>query len=700
MQDRFHAGKDGLVAIISGLVLSLAGTVLSADSSPGDPQRLQELAYGEALFHSDRDDYFTAITRLLLAYERGLIQDPTADTEVLLARLKLAYGMHVEAGLDFRELLDKDVPDEDRNRAWYELAKTFLRKGSPEAARQALDSISGRVPEDLIGNLQLLDAHVLMAIGRNREAAERLAEWRGDQSMAAYAFYNRGMALIRAGDYEAAAESLILVADMKGGEEELLALKDKANLNLGYIYSNMDEPEQARSHLQKVRLEGPFSNRALLADGWISQSQGQYEDALIPWKELRRRNINDPAVLESLLAVPYVNRELKSLKRAAHDYEDAVAVYNRELGWLDDAMDSVQHGGGVKVLLTVDPGSREAQDASMGNAAAFPKTHYFGRLLATRTFLETRNGYSDLKLMLHNLDQGLKSIDLLVQATDEPGGTGAVPDNAADPVVVQGRGAANAKRGRQRAGTGPGSRLPGGPEWLPGVERTEGSERRVPPPGIPVLPEIDLPPDHQIEGLPETGFAGLPASESFGLPGAPEITHLPGASEDSAYPEYSVLWYPETGRFQFPDRGDGEDPYPEFAALDKVYVTPPHERRFMRRIEPSVREADAVSAGPSAGDALLQLADALRNATDRMKKLGNAIEEIPHGATDMEDRIAALRKRILLLRERIARAIRMYEGYTRALALEELRERKRQLEGYLEHASLELAKTYDQATGE
>ena len=83
-----------------------------------------------------------------------------------------------------------------------------------------------------------------------------------------------------------------------------------------------------------------------------------------------------------------------------------------------------------------------------------------------------------------------------------------------------------------------------------------------------------------------------------------------------------------------------------------------------------------------------------------MKKLGNAIEAIPHGATDMEDRIAALRKRILLLRERIARAIRMYEGYTRALALEELRERKRLLEGYLEHASLVLAKTYVQATGE
>ena len=70
----------------------------------------------------------------------------------------------------------------------------------------------------------------------------------------------------------------------------------------------------------------------------------------------------------------------------------------------------------------------------------------------------------------------------------------------------------------------------------------------------------------------------------------------------------------------------------------------------------------------------------------------------PGGDSDLAARIAALRARILALRARIAAAIADYESYTRALALAELQARQRQLEGYLEQARLELAKTYDQAT--
>ena len=58
---------------------------------------------------------------------------------------------------------------------------------------------------------------------------------------------------------------------------------------------------------------------------------------------------------------------------------------------------------------------------------------------------------------------------------------------------------------------------------------------------------------------------------------------------------------------------------------------------------------------------------------------------------------AELRKRILRLRGRVNNAITLNEGYTQALALDELKRRQRQLEGLLEQANLELAKTYDQA---
>ena len=66
--------------------------------------------------------------------------------------------------------------------------------------------------------------------------------------------------------------------------------------------------------------------------------------------------------------------------------------------------------------------------------------------------------------------------------------------------------------------------------------------------------------------------------------------------------------------------------------------------------------------------------------------------------TDLSDRIAALRERILRLRARIESAIALYESYARSLALDELDHRQQLLEGLLEQASLELAKTYDQAS--
>ncbi len=92
-----------------------------------------------------------------------------------------------------------------------------------------------------------------------------------------------------------------------------------------------------------------------------------------------------------------------------------------------------------------------------------------------------------------------------------------------------------------------------------------------------------------------------------------------------------------------------------------------------------------------------ELAAALNSATERMAQLGESFEPA-EGTAGLEDRIAALRARILQLRARIANAIALYESYTQALALDELDRRQHLLEDLLEQASLELAKTYDQAS--
>ena len=58
--------------------------------------------------------------------------------------------------------------------------------------------------------------------------------------------------------------------------EELSALRDKANLALGYAYLQAGDAKAARKPLQRVRLNGPFSNKALLGVGWADAELEDY----------------------------------------------------------------------------------------------------------------------------------------------------------------------------------------------------------------------------------------------------------------------------------------------------------------------------------------------------------------------------------------------------------------------------------------
>ena len=324
------------------LLFLTASAEQAASSETGDTARLQELLYGEALFHSHQQDYLSAISRLQMAQAQGLLPPSSEDARILMARMKLAFGMHLEAGFELHALLGEDIPPAVRNRAWYELARAFSHKGYQQAAVEALAKIQGELPDDIAGDYQLLRATVLMALDRNQEAAQELARWRGAPELAAYAHYNRGIALVRARDYQQVVPTLEMAVKMPAREEELLALRDKARLALGYAYAREENYKPARKQLEAVRPQGPFANRALLALGWIAYKQGSSESALASWMELRGRSPTDPAVLETLLVVPAVQRELDALQLETRDYEAAVAAYNSELKQLHDARDSVQ----------------------------------------------------------------------------------------------------------------------------------------------------------------------------------------------------------------------------------------------------------------------------------------------------------------------------------------------------------------------
>jgi len=106
---------------------------------------------------------------------------------------------------------------------------------------------------------------------------------------------------------------------------------------MGFAELQADQPAKAKVALERVRLNGPYSNKALLGTGWRIAALGDYKAALNPWMELRNRNLLDAAVQESLLACRLLLQAQRQLAVSEY-YESAVQSYDAETVRLDDAI--------------------------------------------------------------------------------------------------------------------------------------------------------------------------------------------------------------------------------------------------------------------------------------------------------------------------------------------------------------------------
>ena len=84
-------------------------------------------------------------------------------------------------------------------------------------------------------------------------------------------------------------ETLQAVGQTPAPNEELRSLRDRANVALGFATLAAQQPREARLALQRVRLNGPSSNKALLGYGWAAAELKEPQLALAPWTELAGR---------------------------------------------------------------------------------------------------------------------------------------------------------------------------------------------------------------------------------------------------------------------------------------------------------------------------------------------------------------------------------------------------------------------------
>jgi hypothetical protein len=187
----------------------------------------------------------------------------------------------------------------------------------------ALGRIQGSLPPEQEAERMHLLINALMHQQRYDEVIARSQSWKGAPDWMAYTRFNLGVALVRAGRLADADPMLTAVGTLTTKNDELLNLRDKANLALGFAYLQAGQNVQALKPLERIRLDGPYSSRALLGDGWAHAQLGDYRAALRPWSALHDRSLLDAAVQESYLAVPFAYSKLDANGQAADFYESA-----------------------------------------------------------------------------------------------------------------------------------------------------------------------------------------------------------------------------------------------------------------------------------------------------------------------------------------------------------------------------------------
>ncbi|MGB5298888.1 MAG: tetratricopeptide repeat protein [Thiogranum sp.] len=382
------------------------------------PQQVLDLHYGEVLFHFYQEDYFTAISHLMVARQQNLLQHHRDESELLLGGLQLSYGMPDQAERRFDRLLDRNTDADLRNRIWYYLTKISYQRGHYRRALGKLQKIEKPDDKSIGIELAVLNANLHMALGENGEAAEVLENTSAPDGWEEYLRINRGIALLRAGELEEGRKTLDKLGKVDADNEELRALRDRANLGLGYELLRASDAEQAREYLNRVRLQGPFIQAALLGAGWADAERGDYEQALTPWLALLELASYEAPVQEAHLAVPYAFAQLGDSKRAIYFYERAIGYFDEEQQQLDAAIQGTRSGELLSLLSQTDTGISGGWMHDTPTLEGVPSGRYLVDILSSHSFQEPLKDYRDLGYLQQLLNEWLENIDLYYDMVD------------------------------------------------------------------------------------------------------------------------------------------------------------------------------------------------------------------------------------------------------------------------------------------
>lgn len=422
---------------------------LYAPGAGSDP-RLRSAHYQSGVQHQ-----FSALAELLAMNPGGDPATMPEDYQWLLAQAYLNFGMASKALEVYRGLSTTDPLLLARSRL--RLAQFEYQRGYLDDARATLETMRDKLPGDLLVEWQDLLARVLLAQGKFGETVKLLIEPKNGDDQSQYTRYNLAVAMINDGQLQKGRDVLDRVGRLRPVDTETLALRDRANLTLGWHYLKAELAGTAKGLFYRIRTVGPFSNRALLGLGWaelaprgsaaardipedltpfstfatlggllrpgffdkdkLKGGPGAFKlehidpaeaealrRALVPWVELISRDPVDPAVQEAWLAIPYSLDRLGAHNEALAYYEKAVTHLEENRQRLNAALASIKRGVMLETLVRRDMGAESGWQWKLRDLPDVPETYYLQTLLAEHRFQEAVKNYRDVRLLARTMD--------------------------------------------------------------------------------------------------------------------------------------------------------------------------------------------------------------------------------------------------------------------------------------------------------
>ena len=398
--------------------LSTLLCLFSSAASPADldRHRVEDLEYGQALFHYFQQQELAAITRLMIAEQSPHPRRQVDESSLLLADLYYGYGLYAESRSLFARLLTSKVSDSVQNHIWFNLARLRFEQGYFDQARDLLARINDNLPDFIESERQYLLTNLHLGTQQYEEAADISNRIDSSSIWRIYARYNLAVTHIEDDNYEIGKNLLERIGQMNSKTPEMLALRDRANLSLGLKQLRLQRNEAALESLSRIRLEGPLSHQALLATGWARYRLNQFDKALVPWRFLLQRNAVDAATQEAILAIPSGYVENGQDRLALRHYEIAARQFDAQLQLLNGSIQSIKNDGLIAALrenaLLFDRGSLQRLPPS---SDVTPQLHI---LLASASFQRELKRYQellDIRNSLRYWGSSFPALDLMLQ---------------------------------------------------------------------------------------------------------------------------------------------------------------------------------------------------------------------------------------------------------------------------------------------